>query len=111
MFVPPEPDPTLRLTIDKIDYTKLNYDDIRWICSSTMKQYHDEFYNLPNFTKYAKEVIYKNSSKTYIPPPPPSPPSPPPLSTPDNINFNSFKYITTKIPFIKKPMKTSNQLN
>ena len=28
MFVPPEPDPTLSLTIDKIDHTKLNYDDI-----------------------------------------------------------------------------------
>ena len=108
MFVPPEPDPTLQLTIDKIDHTKLNYDDIRWICSSTMKQYHEEFYNLPNFAEYAEEIILKNKSKNIITLPitprsrPTTPfiPFIPPQSNNKYIELNTVKSLPSKMPFI-----------
>jgi len=56
-WIIPDPDPELRLTVDQIDYSKLDYDDCRWIYSSTMKQYHRDFSQLEGFIAYAKRLF------------------------------------------------------
>ena len=62
-----EPDPNLRLTIDLIDPSKLNYDDIYWIHSPVMKKYREEFRNLPGFYDRTMYVIREYKEKGRIP--------------------------------------------
>ena len=45
-WIVPEPNPNLSLTINKIDYRKFDYEDLRWIYSSAMKKYYEEFCKL-----------------------------------------------------------------
>ena len=118
-----EPDPSLALTVDKIDATKLDYEDVRWICSSTMKQYIDEFVRLQGFIeryrlfekyeeekirKKEKEKTYHTIAKTY------QPKYAPPIDLATIFSKNNEKCIEIKtkkslpfhkIPFIKKPRK------
>ena len=56
-WIIPEPNPELKLSIDIIDYKKLDYVDLRWIYSSTMKKYHREFCNLKGFVQYAEKIF------------------------------------------------------
>jgi len=55
-----EPNSNLRLSIDRIDPQKLDFEDVSWICSSVMKQYRDEFNALPGFIDRATYLIKKN---------------------------------------------------
>ena len=41
IWIIPDPDPKLKLTVDSIDPTTFNFDDIRWIYSSSMKKYNE----------------------------------------------------------------------
>ena len=123
MWIVQEPDPSLALTVDKIDATKLDYEDVRWICSSTMKQYIDEFVRLQGFIeryrlfkKYEEEKIrgkekaYHTVTRTYQQGDAPHIYT----KTPTMFPQNNGKYIEIKtkkslpfhkIPFIKKPRK------
>lgn len=56
-WIIPEPNPQLRLTIDQIDYSKLNYEDCRWIYSSSMKKYHRDFSQLEGFIEYSTRLF------------------------------------------------------
>ena len=56
-WIVPEPNPDLKLSIDTIDYKKLDYEDLRWIYSSTMKKYYREFCNLKGFVQYAERIF------------------------------------------------------
>jgi len=125
MWIVPEPDPSLAITVDKIDPAKLDYEDVRWICSSTMKQYIDEFARLQGFIeryrlfkKYEEEKIReKEKEKEYQPIVRAYQPNEePPIytKTPAILPKNNGKYIEIKtkkslpfhkIPFIKKPRK------
>ena len=131
IWIVPEPDPILALTIDKIDAKKLDYEDVRWICSSTMKQYIDEFVRLQGFIeryrlfkKYEQEIIRKKEkeknyhaiARSYQPEDAPPIYTKPPTIFPKNSeNFiENEKYIEIKtqkslpfhkIPFLKKPRK------
>jgi hypothetical protein len=58
-----EPNPNLSLTINKIDPTKLDFDDIYWIYSSMMKQYIDEFNKLEGFIDIENRLIQENTIK------------------------------------------------
>jgi hypothetical protein len=72
-WIVPEPDPCLRIDVGDIDIYSLNYEDIRYICSSSMNQYYDEFRRLPNFIHQANKVIVDYETKkrqNYISPPP-----------------------------------------
>ena len=126
MFVPPEPDPTLQLTIDKVEtITKeasTNGASLivfpEAFISAYPKgldfgaQYHEEFYNLPNFAEYAEEIILKNKPKNIITLPitprihnrPMTPfiPFIPPESNNKYIELNTVKSLPSKIPFIRK---------
>lgn len=66
-WIVPEPDPNLRLTIDLIDPSKLNYDDIYWIHSPVMKKYREEFRNLPGFYDRTMYVIREYKERGRIP--------------------------------------------
>tara|TARA_B100000780_G_C20747966_1_gene297138 strand:+ start:33 stop:413 length:381 start_codon:yes stop_codon:yes gene_type:complete len=66
-WIVPEPDPNLRLTIDLIDPSKLNYDDIYWIHSSVMKKYREEFINLPGLYDRTMYVIREHKERGRIP--------------------------------------------
>ena len=57
-WIVPEPNPILSLTINKIDYRKFNYEDMRWIYSSAMKKYYKEFCNLQGFSEYAERLFH-----------------------------------------------------
>jgi len=126
-WIVPEPNPDLKLSIDTIDYKKLDYEDLRWIYSSTMKKYYREFCNLKGFVQYAErifdlELSRRESVNSYTtgyltpkinesirissakPPlhklPPPVEP-PPTISYDRNIVLNTQKVLPTrKIPFI-----------
>ena len=91
-WIVPEPNPNLSLTINKIDYRKFDYEDLRWIYSSAMKKYYEEFCKLQGFSEYAerifhielerRESIIKQQGTPYhirTPPiePPPTVPTPP----------------------------------
>ena len=72
-WIVPEPDPRLRIDIGDIDIYSLNYEDIRYICSSSMNQYYDEFIHLKDFMTVANKVILEYETKkrqNYISPPP-----------------------------------------
>ena len=56
-WIVPEPNPDLKLSIDTIDYKKLDYEDLRWIYSSTMKKYYREFCNLKGFVQNANTPL------------------------------------------------------
>ncbi len=119
IWIVQEPDPSLAITVDKIDATKLDYEDVRWICSSTMKQYIDEFVRLQGFIeryrllkKYEaekireKEKTYHAIARSY------QPGDAPPIYSKTPENSEKFIEIKTqkslpfhKIPFIKKPQK------
>ena len=125
IWIVQEPDPILALTIDKIDPAKLDYEDVRWICSSTMKQYIDEFIRLQGFIeryrlfkKYEQEIIRKKEKeKAYHPIARSYQPEDAPsiyTKTPTIFPKNNEKFIEIKtqkslpfhkIPFIKKPRK------
>ena len=125
IWIVQEPDPILALTIDKIDPAKLDYEDVRWICSSTMKQYIDEFVRLQGFIeryrlfkKYEQEIIRKKEKEKEYHPIARSyqPKDAPPIytKTPTIFPKNSENFIEIKtqkslpfhkIPFIKKPRK------
>jgi len=62
-WIVPEPDPNLRISIDHIDPSKLDYDDITWIHSSTMKQYREEFHDLEGFLDRSVQLIRGNKGK------------------------------------------------
>jgi hypothetical protein len=64
-WIIPEPNPQLRLTIDQIDYSKLNYEDCRWIYSSSMKLYHKEFSQVEGFIEYSKRLFDLEELKQY----------------------------------------------
>jgi Fe-S oxidoreductase len=106
----PEPDPSLALTVDKIDVSKLDYEDIIWICSATMKQYRDEFRKLQGFferyqffKRYEEEVkrekvkekvkTYQAITDTYQPNASPVP------------VYSKTPKIVVNIPCIQKPQK------
>ena len=125
IWIVPEPDPILALTIDKIDAKKLDYEDVRWICSSTMKQYIDEFVRLQGFIeryrlfkKYEQEIIrekeknYHAIARSYQPEDVPPIYTKPPKNSEKCIENEKYIEIKTKkslpfhkIPFIKKPRK------
>ena len=70
-WIVPEPNPDLKLSIDTIDYKKLDYEDLRWIYSSTMKKYYREFCNLKGFVQYAErifdlELLRRNSVNSHV---------------------------------------------
>lgn len=48
------------LSISNIDYHQLNYQEIKWIYSSHMLQYIDEFINLPGFCRYTYKLYFQN---------------------------------------------------
>ena len=48
------------LSISNIDYHQLNYQEIKWIYSSHMLQYVDEFVNLPGFCRYTYKLYFQN---------------------------------------------------
>ena len=60
MWIVKEPDSNLRLSIDRIDPQKLDFEDVSWICSSVMKQYRDEFNALPGFIDRAAYLVQRN---------------------------------------------------
>ena len=62
-WIVPEPDPALNISISNIDITKLTYTDIKWILGSTMKKYNNEFFQLPGFIEYSKQLIEKERHK------------------------------------------------
>ena len=121
-WIIPEPNPQLRLTVDQIDYSKLNYEDCRWIYSSAMKIYHRDFSQLEGFIEYASRMFDLEELKRYqqrikeqeqerikqiIPQTPPS--------IYDSINNERFIPHKTKkvlpfknIPFLKKHSKLSH---
>ena len=121
-WIIPDPDPELRLTVDQIDYSKLDYDDCRWIYSSTMKKYYREFSQLEGFIAYATRLFEleelrqkqerKNKQlekiKNMIP-------KTPHHSIYDSVNNERFIPITDKKSrgeffksFLKKPSKLSH---
>ena len=57
-WIVPEPNPNLSLTINKIDYRKFDYEDLRWIYSSAMKKYYEEFCKLQGFSEYAERLFH-----------------------------------------------------
>jgi hypothetical protein len=59
-WIVPEPDPNLSLRVSDIDIYTLNYEDIRYICSSGMKKYYNEFLSLEGFKGVANELIRKH---------------------------------------------------
>jgi hypothetical protein len=65
-WIVPEPDPNLHIGVEDIDIYKLNYHDIKYICSSTMKQHFDEFRRLPNFINYADSVVKRYNEESPI---------------------------------------------
>lgn len=73
IWIVPEPDPRLRLEVRDIDINSLNYEDIKYICSSAMNQYYDEFIYLKDFMTVANKLIQDYETKkreNYISPPP-----------------------------------------
>jgi hypothetical protein len=56
-WIVPEPDPRLSLRVSDIDLSKLDYDLVIFILSSSMKKYHHEFYDLPNFTSIVRYIL------------------------------------------------------
>ena len=62
-WIVPEPNPDLKLSIDTIDYKKLDYQDLRWIYSTKMKKYYREFCDLKGFVQYAERVFYNEDVK------------------------------------------------
>lgn len=69
-WIVPEPDPRLSLEVSNIDIHTLNYHDIKYIMSTSMMKYFDEFRRLPNFIVYADNVIKKyNDKQKYSSPP------------------------------------------
>jgi hypothetical protein len=69
-WIVPEPDPRLSLEVSNIDIRTLNYHDIKYITSSSMKKYFDEFRRLPDFIVHADNVIKKYNDKQKHSPPP-----------------------------------------
>ena len=119
IWIVQEPDPSLAITVDKIDATKLDYEDVRWICSSTMKQYIDEFVRLQGFIeryrllkKYEAEKIREKEKTYHAIASSYQPGDAPPIYTKTPKNSEKIIEIKTKkslpfhkIPFIKKPQK------
>ena len=116
-WIIPEPNPQLRLTIDQIDYSKLNFEDCRWIYSSAMKKYHRDFSQLEGFIEYASrlfdlEELKQNQKKIkeqeqkrikqIIPQTPPYI-----YDSINNERFTKKKFPFKKIPFLKKHSKLS----
>ena len=114
-----EPDPLLNLSVSQIDYTKLDYEDCRWIYSSTMSAHSRDFAKLKGFIVYAtnlfdQEDIKRQEQKRLekerleqikqiIPSTPPS------IGEPFQ-KFNTKKslpWLGRKIPFLKKPATMS----
>lgn len=56
-WIVPEPNPIFNISIDNIDIYKLNYDDVYWICSSTMKHYRDEFSRIGGFVDRVSYLV------------------------------------------------------
>ena len=123
-WIVPEPNPVLSLSISNIDYRKLDYDDCRWIYSSTMKKYHREFSELQGFLDYAEILFDREGMKRrkflVLPPTPPSINIYEELPNTEEIEPNKDKYIklnTLKslpygiIPFIKKYKKKEPHYN
>lgn len=48
------------ISVSNIDYHLLNYQDIKWIHSSHMLQYIDEFVNLSGFRIYTYKLYLMN---------------------------------------------------
>ena len=122
-WIVPEPNPDLKLSIDTIDYKKLDYEDLRWIYSSTMKKYYREFCNLKGFVQYAERVFYKEDVKSelmqlrsrYIIPKTPVSESVGESVSESvserecNISLDTHKVLPTrKIPFLKKNDRSDN---
>ena len=134
-WIVPEPNPDLKLSIDTIDYKKLDYEDLRWIYSSTMKKYYREFCNLKGFVQYAErifdlELLRRKSVNSHVngyltpnlnksvrissakPPlhklrPPVEPP--PTLSYDRNIDLNTQKVLPKrKIPFLQSTRRIND---
>lgn len=113
-WIIPEPNPQLRLTIDQIDYSKLNYEDCRWIYSSTMKKYHRDFSQLEGFIEYSTRIFEleelrqkQQKIKQIIPKTPPSIYDP--INNERFIPHKTKKVLPfKKIPFLKKHSKLSS---
>ena len=128
-WIVPEPDPKLRLTLDQIDIAKLDFEDVSWICSSTMKQYRDEFNALDGFIDRTVKLIREDPTKlkgkkqgrakivrgypvrdniNYIPNPSYKTPTVFPTNPEQFIEINTQESrIYKKIPFLKKPRTSS----
>jgi hypothetical protein len=62
-WIVPEPDPKLRLTLDQIDISVLDFEDVSWICSSAMKQHRDEFNELHGFIDRTVMLVLENKKR------------------------------------------------
>ena len=131
-WIVPEPDPKLRLTLDQIDISTLDFEDVSWICSSTMKQYRDEFNALDGFIDRVVKLIREDPTKmkgkrqayakvvrgypvrediNYIPNPSYKTPTVFPTYPEQFIEINTQKSLPyKKIPFIRKPRSSSCRL-
>ena len=118
-WIVPEPDPLLNLSVSQIDYTKLDYEDCRWIYSSKMRVHSKDFAELNGFIAYAtnlfdqedikireqnrQEQDRREQIKQILPLTPPS------IGEPFQ-KFNTKKslpWLGRKIPFLKKPATMS----
>ena len=110
-WIVPEPDPALNISISNIDITKLTYTDIKWILGSTMKKYNNEFFQLPGFIEYSKQLIEKERNKEkekYIGTPKNTPP--PIFKKEQYIKIRSHNPLKN-IPFMKKPKKMRDEIS
>lgn len=118
-WIVPDPDPSLHITFDKIDYTKFTFKDIRWIYSTDMKQYLDEFLELDGFLDYSDRIslqeklrrekisMSKNQTQKLSPFKPP-----PTISTPPIIKTPRFDKLSRQKKQIKNgPLKSSKLLD
>ena len=62
-WIVPEPDPLLNLSVSQIDYTKLDYEDCRWIYSSIMSAHSKDFAKLNGFIAYATNLFDQEDIK------------------------------------------------
>ena len=113
-WIVPEPDPKLILSVSQIDYTKLDYEDCRWIYSCRMRVHSKDFAKLKGFIDYATNLFDQEDIKRqeqerleqikHI-----LPLTPPSIEEPfikKNTN-KSLPWLGRKIPFLKKPAKMS----
>jgi len=104
-WIVPEPDPNLSLRVSDIDIYTLNYEDIRYICSSGMKKYYNEFLSLEGFKCVVNELIRKHKLQVKA-----QQSSPPPIKrTILDETSNPVYKIIPKTPIGPPPAITKNR--